>query len=87
MAVAKGLSGFSTYAFSGEIETNSSISTFWFEVDEGDGSTPTVLVNDGDGLPIDQAILYDPSRTSFFDPNGEHLLNVVAAVSNSHWEA
>ncbi|EEB96848.1 hypothetical protein MPER_03940 [Moniliophthora perniciosa FA553] len=60
------------YEWTVEINATTSISKFWFEVDEQDGSKPTLVENDdGEGYPIDQDdVLYDVIRSQlFFDSN------------------
>ena len=43
----------------------SSVSKFWFEIDEGNGSTPALVDNDGAGLFIKQdTVLFDRVRSS-----------------------
>ncbi|GLB43724.1 hypothetical protein LshimejAT787_1402360 [Lyophyllum shimeji] len=49
-----GLSGLATYYFTVEISWNASISKFWFEIDEKDGASPTVVDNGGSAFEIDQ---------------------------------
>ncbi|KDR69063.1 hypothetical protein GALMADRAFT_145788 [Galerina marginata CBS 339.88] len=53
---------FIAYQFSVPISANRSVSKFWFQIDEGDGSTPVIHDNDGHGyiLPQDE-IIYVPS--------------------------
>lgn len=49
------------YDFVVPINSNVSISKFWFKVDEMDGSTPTTYNNGGSGYPIDQdQVLFIP---------------------------
>ncbi|KAJ8084997.1 hypothetical protein PM082_003774 [Marasmius tenuissimus] len=65
LALKRGLNGFSIYQFDAKINMTSSISKFWFEVDEGNGSEPVLVDNDGAGLPIKQdTILFDRARSS-----------------------
>ncbi|KAI3616093.1 l-ascorbate oxidase [Moniliophthora roreri] len=80
------------YEWTVEINAATSISKFWFEVDEQDGSKPTLVKNDdGEGYPIDQDdVLYDVIRSQlFFDSNqipmGSDIVIAVrdAEVSNA----
>ncbi|KAK1217999.1 hypothetical protein PQX77_019330 [Marasmius sp. AFHP31] len=81
MAVRRGLTGFPTYRFDARLNTTNSISKFWFKVDEGDGSEPVLVDNDGAGLPIAQDdILFDTRRSSFFTNSNDLMLNIVIAV-------
>jgi hypothetical protein len=77
------------YEFAAPILARESVGKFWFEVDEGDGSTPMVLVN-GDGgyvLETDE-IIYVP-WFSTVKANGQNPqspsfdLIFVAGVSTS----
>ena len=52
---------FLLYNFVVPIDTNASISKFWFKVDEMDGSTATTYDNGGSGYPMDQdQVLFVP---------------------------
>jgi len=52
---------FLLYNFVVPINSNVSISKFWFKVDEMDGSTPTTYNNGGSGYPVDQdQVLFIP---------------------------
>ncbi|KAL0575763.1 hypothetical protein V5O48_006206 [Marasmius crinis-equi] len=72
------------YEFDTPVNMTSSMSKFWFEVDEGDGSKPVLVNNDGAGLLIKQdAVLFDLARTSFsFEGSGLNY-NVVIAARNA----
>ena len=61
-AVAKALGySFLLYNFVVPIDTNASISKFWFKVDEMDGSAATTYDNGGSGYPLDQdQVLFVP---------------------------
>ncbi|KAK7045976.1 hypothetical protein VNI00_006971 [Paramarasmius palmivorus] len=68
------------YNFEALVDPESSISKFWFEIDEHDGSEKIVLNNGGDGYAIDQdTILFDPIRSSIgpFFPNMEKHITVA----------
>ncbi|KAL0063916.1 hypothetical protein AAF712_009106 [Marasmius tenuissimus] len=56
-----GVPGFDSYSFDASVDMKGSISKFWFEVNEGDGSAPR-LDNLGKTVPQEK-VLYDPSRT------------------------
>ncbi|KAL0056932.1 hypothetical protein AAF712_016453, partial [Marasmius tenuissimus] len=63
-----GFPGATSYFFKTNINMTTSLSKFWFEVDEGDGSTPTVVdkVSTGKVLTISQdTVLHDPARSQF----------------------
>ncbi|KAL0575765.1 hypothetical protein V5O48_006208 [Marasmius crinis-equi] len=78
MSIKRGLSGYTTFEFDAKINASTPISRFWFEVDEGDGSGPVLVDNDGAGLLITQdTILFDRARSSFVTGG---LQNVVVAV-------
>ena len=80
------LRGFSmaSYSFDTQVNMTSSMSKFWFEIDEGDGSKPVLVDNDGAGIPLTQDdVLFDLARTSFsFEGVGLNL-NIVIAVRYS----
>ncbi|KAK1223347.1 hypothetical protein PQX77_013779 [Marasmius sp. AFHP31] len=62
-----GLAGItaSMYQFEATIDFTTSISKFWFEIDEGDGSAKKVIDNGGQGYGIDQdVVLFDPARSA-----------------------
>ncbi|KAG6860595.1 hypothetical protein C0995_009485 [Termitomyces sp. Mi166 len=53
---------FINYNFIVPIDSNASISKFWFTVDEKDGSSPTTYKNGGDGYPVAQdQLLFVPT--------------------------
>lgn len=53
---------FINYDFVVPIDSTTSISKFWFEVDEKDGKPATVYKNGGDGYPIEQdQLLFVPT--------------------------
>ncbi|KAK1219644.1 hypothetical protein PQX77_017634 [Marasmius sp. AFHP31] len=53
--------GFDFYSFDTSVDMKGSISKFWFEVDEGDGSAPRR--DDLEKTVPQDKVLYDPSRT------------------------
>jgi hypothetical protein len=78
-----------TYEFAAPILASESVGKFWFEVDEGDSSTPTVLDN-GDGgyvLETDEIIhipWFSTVRANRLDPQAPSFdLIFVAGVSTS----
>lgn len=77
---------FLNYQFVVNIEPSSSISFFWFESDEHDGSTPKIVDNGGMGYRLQQdRILYVPMSSSLdFKGNDEtsKVYQIVAAVSS-----
>ncbi|KAJ8077801.1 hypothetical protein PM082_002235 [Marasmius tenuissimus] len=82
MGVKHGISldGLVEYFFDAKVNMTSSISKFWFEVDEGGGSLPVRIDNDGKGLLIDQdTVLFDPAQSSFFRENNSPMMNVIVA--------
>jgi len=79
------------YDFAVPIVASESVGKFWFEVDEGDGSTPVVLDN-GDGGYVLEAdeIIYVPwfSTVRANGPNPEPLsfdLTFVAGVGTFYF--
>ncbi|KDR67433.1 hypothetical protein GALMADRAFT_79879 [Galerina marginata CBS 339.88] len=66
---------FIAYKFSVPMSANRSVAKFWFQVDEGDGSTPTIHDNDGRGyiLPQDEIIHASSIGTIISDFTGDQL--------------
>jgi hypothetical protein len=65
LATLKGVTEFKLHRFNAAIDLATSISHFWFEVDNNDGSAPFVVDNHGANYSIDQdVVMYDPRRTS-----------------------
>ncbi|KAJ7834599.1 L-ascorbate oxidase [Mycena leptocephala] len=63
------------YDFAAPVNATTSVSKFWFTVDEGDGSAPTTLDNGGAGYEITQdRVLYVP--------NSSTTLTTIVAVRN-----
>ncbi|ESK85146.1 l-ascorbate oxidase [Moniliophthora roreri MCA 2997] len=53
------------YGFEAKVNATTSMSKFWFEVDEGNGSKPIIVDNGGKGYRINQdVVLFDRSRSS-----------------------
>jgi hypothetical protein len=65
LATLKGVNTFKFYRFNAAIDLATSISHFWFEVNNNDGSAPLIVDNQGKNFVIDQdGLLFDPRRTS-----------------------
>ncbi|KAF8163812.1 hypothetical protein B0H34DRAFT_650918, partial [Crassisporium funariophilum] len=76
------LKGFVNYRFNTQVPLNTSISRFWFSVDENDGSGPKVIDNGGTEYVMDQdMVLVDPSRTTIIYGDIGTLLALVVGVS------
>ncbi|KAJ3768378.1 heme peroxidase [Lentinula raphanica] len=59
----QGLTG-TRYSFNASINSTTSLSKFWFEIDENDGSAPLVVDNGGSGFIIAQDMVFiDNSRS------------------------
>ncbi|KAL0576522.1 hypothetical protein V5O48_005467 [Marasmius crinis-equi] len=55
------------HTFRAIIDPTTSISKFWFEIDEGDGNAKKVVDNDGEGFIVDQDdVLFDPARSVLY---------------------
>ncbi|EEB91335.1 hypothetical protein MPER_10319 [Moniliophthora perniciosa FA553] len=78
----RGITEGTQYTFSAKVNMTSSISKFWFEIDEGDGSGPIVVDNAGSGYVIDQdTVLLDLGRSKrIFTPDFSNPINFVVAV-------
>ncbi|KAL0068418.1 hypothetical protein AAF712_004496 [Marasmius tenuissimus] len=62
----------------------SSMSRLWFEVDEGDGSKPVLVDNDGAGIPLKQdTVLFDLAWTAFSFEGVGLSYKIVIAVKNA----
>ncbi|KAK1227051.1 hypothetical protein PQX77_009961 [Marasmius sp. AFHP31] len=80
-----GFPGSTSYFFKTSVNMTTSLSNFWFGVDEGDGSTPTIVnkVSTGKVLAISQdTVLHDPARSqSIVDKDNIVIaINLVVAV-------
>ncbi|KAK1230801.1 hypothetical protein PQX77_006101 [Marasmius sp. AFHP31] len=75
----------SMYHFEATINATTSISKFWFEIDEGDGSAKKVVDNIGQGYGIDQdTVLFDPARSALgFLPDIGSVTLITVAVQTS----
>lgn len=80
---------FINYQFVVKIDPSKSISLFWFEKDEHDGSAPMTIDNEGVGYRLDQdRILYAPalSQLDFWGSDETaKVYHIVAAVSQSSY--
>ncbi|KAJ7748379.1 heme peroxidase [Mycena metata] len=66
LATLKGVRAFKLHSFNAAIDLATSISHFWFEVNNNDGSAPLIVGNHGANFAIDQDVLvFDPRRSSF----------------------
>ncbi|KAJ7650852.1 heme peroxidase [Roridomyces roridus] len=66
LATLKGVQSFNQHSFNASIDLATSISHFWFEVGNNDGSAPIIVDNHGTNFTIDQDVLiFDPRRSSF----------------------
>ncbi|KAL0067948.1 hypothetical protein AAF712_005117 [Marasmius tenuissimus] len=73
------------HAFRANVDIKTSISKFWFEIDEGDGNKE-VVDNDAEGFAIDQeTVLIDPVRSvKWVDALGTaKIVRVVVGVTTS----
>ncbi|KAF8152647.1 heme peroxidase [Crassisporium funariophilum] len=79
-----GLKGFVNYRFNTEVPLSTSISRFWFSVDENDGSGPKIVDNGGSEYVIDQdAVLFDPSKTEILHADFPPAVKLVVGVRTS----
>ncbi|GLB35585.1 putative peroxidase family protein [Lyophyllum shimeji] len=80
----RGIQKLSNYKFTTQIPLNASIAKFWFEVDEKDGSAPSIVDNDdGSGFEIDQdTVLFDPSRTTIVSEGFSGVFVIVVGVKD-----
>ncbi|KAK7041791.1 hypothetical protein VNI00_009080 [Paramarasmius palmivorus] len=84
-----GASGFDLYGitawkydFEAHINAASSIDKFWFEIDEHDGSSATVVNNGGSGYVITQdQMLFDPVRSALnVFPSAPAVMTITVAI-------
>ncbi|KAJ3784363.1 heme peroxidase [Lentinula aff. detonsa] len=78
----QGLTG-TRYSFNATINATTSLSKFWFEINENDGSDPVVVDNGGSGFVIEQdAIFIDNSRSEnlFLSSSFTDIRKVIVAV-------
>ncbi|KAI3619310.1 l-ascorbate oxidase [Moniliophthora roreri] len=83
LTLMRGITEGTQYTFSAKINMTSSISRFWFQINEGDGSEPVVVDNGGSGYVIDQdTVLLDLGRSKrIFTPDFSNPINFVVAAS------
>ncbi|KAJ6506638.1 heme peroxidase [Mycena sanguinolenta] len=80
LAQLKGVAAFNQHIFSPVIDLAASISHFWFEVNDNDGSAPFIVDNNGANYTIDQdVLLYDPVR-SFSTTSTGSVARMVVGV-------
>ena len=84
IATRRGITGFPVHRFDADVDIKGSVSKFWFEVDEGNGSTP-VIVKPTEAVIKQDIVVFDPLRSSssFTEPshNGTAPRRIVLAVS------
>ncbi|KAF7344374.1 Peroxidase [Mycena sanguinolenta] len=79
LAALKGVTGYTMHSFNASIDLATSISYFWFEVTNNDGSAPVIINNQGANFTIDQdVLLFVPPRTTFTSAG----LDMVVAVKD-----
>lgn len=81
----QGLTG-TRYSFNATINASTSISKFWFEINENDGSDPIVVDNGGPGFVIEQdSVFIDNSRSEnvLLSSSFDEYRKVVVAVCDS----
>ncbi|KAF8211734.1 heme peroxidase [Mycena galopus ATCC 62051] len=76
LASLKGVSGFNMHSFNASINLATSISYFWLEVDNNDGSAPLLIDNQGANFTLQDVLLFDPRRRVF----GQTGFTIVAGV-------
>ncbi|KAJ6483281.1 heme peroxidase [Mycena sanguinolenta] len=84
LAQLKGVNRFNRHSFTASIDLATSISHFWFEVNDNDGSAPFVVDNNGANYTIDQdVLLYDRQRTSSTFESGSAGRMIVAVKDST----
>ncbi|KAJ3906340.1 heme peroxidase [Lentinula edodes] len=71
------------YVFNATINPATSISKFWFEINENDGSDPIIVDNGGSGFVIEQDSVFVDDRRSenvFVSPAFSEFTKVVVAI-------
>ncbi|KAK7020735.1 hypothetical protein VNI00_013129 [Paramarasmius palmivorus] len=79
----RGLTSATQYSFRTPVNMTSSISKFWFQIDEGDGSEVVVVDNGGSGYEIEQDLVLldmDRSKRFFKAEDFSNFMNLVVAV-------
>ncbi|KAK1230735.1 hypothetical protein PQX77_006185 [Marasmius sp. AFHP31] len=83
IAQRRGITGFPSYVFEAGVNITSSVSKFWFEIDEGDGSPPDRFEPEPDAMIKQDTVVFDPIRSSMVtsaDPLGPARRSIVLAV-------
>ncbi|KAJ3994927.1 heme peroxidase [Lentinula boryana] len=78
----QGLTG-TRYSFNATINATTSLSKFWFEINENDGSDPVVVDNGGSGFVVEQDTMFiDNSRSEnlFLSSSFTDIRKVIVAV-------
>ncbi|KAJ7702017.1 heme peroxidase [Mycena metata] len=84
LATVKGVMAFKSHLFNATIDLATSISHFWFEVNDNDGSAPFIVDNHGANYTIDHdVVLYDPRRSSVTEFDGWMMVVGVKDPSTS----
>lgn len=79
---------FINHQFVVKVDPSKSISLFWFESDEHDGSTPKIIDNGGSGYQFDQdRILYVPMSSQLDITGGDEASKVYQIVAAVSWFA
>ncbi|KAF7357092.1 Peroxidase [Mycena sanguinolenta] len=83
-AQLKGVTAFNHHFFNASIDLATSISHFWFEVNDNDGSAPFIVDNNGGNYTIDQdVVLFDPQRTVSTLTNSSEIARMVVGVKDA----
>ncbi|KAJ8092824.1 hypothetical protein PM082_023653 [Marasmius tenuissimus] len=64
LAKRHSITGFPTYFFEASVNITSSVSKFWFKVNEGDGSPPVLFEPESDAMIKQDTVVFDPIRCS-----------------------
>ncbi|KAF8169144.1 heme peroxidase [Mycena galopus ATCC 62051] len=77
----QGVTQFDYHRFRAEIDLDTSISHFWFEVDPKNGSAPFIVDNHGANYTIDQDVLLFGPRRSSFTEGGSNMVVAVRSLA------
>ncbi|KAF7358180.1 Peroxidase [Mycena venus] len=81
----KGIPSFDLHSFNPSIDLATSISSFWFEVNNNDGSTPFIVDNNGANYIIEQdVLLFDPRRSNFSTGGTTMVVGVKDSSTNAN---
>ncbi|KAJ7752376.1 hypothetical protein B0H16DRAFT_1459966 [Mycena metata] len=84
LATLKSVNAFKLHSFNATVDLATSISHFWFEVNDNDGSTPFIVDNHGANYTIDQdVLLFDPRRSSFTPPAVKDFSTGIKATART----